>query len=208
GLGGKGLAVLGEELRQDVVAVDADRAHPGQVVETDLVDEHALRLDAQEPGEPPLEADGDVAEPDRSMAGVQESARHDPDRVREVDDPGVVSRELADALGDSEDDRDRPHRLGESARAGRLLPDAAAGKRHRLVREPRLLAADPDLDEDEVGAVHGAVEVVRDDELSLETVPLEHARGETAHDLAALGVDVLQYELAHRKPLALAGEPA
>jgi hypothetical protein len=104
--------------------------------------------------------------------------------------------------------QDRPHRLGESARACRLLPDAAAGERHRLVREPRLLASDPDLDEDEVGAFDSAVEVVRDEELPLETVPIEDARGETAHDFAPLRVDVLQHELTHGKPFALAGKPA
>ncbi len=142
------------------------------------------------------------------MARVEERAGHDSDRVREVDDPGVVRGELADAFRDPEDDGDRPHRLGEPAGACRLLPDAAARQRHGLVREPRLLAADADLDEDEVGAFDSAVEVVRDDELSLETVPLEHARGEAAHDLPAISVDVLQHELAHGKPFALAGEPA
>ena len=141
------------------------------------------------------------------MPCVEQRARDDPDRIREVDDPGVVGRELADALGDAEHNGHRSHCLGESARAGRLLPDAATGQRHRLVREPRLLATDPDLDEDEVGAIDGAVEVVRDDELSLEAFPLEHASRKPADHLAPLGVDVLEDELADRQALALLGEP-
>ena len=68
---------------------------------------------------------------------------------------------LAHALGDPEHDRHGAQRLAEPAGAGRLLPDAAAGERHGLVREPRLLAADADLDQDEVGAVDSPVEVVR-----------------------------------------------
>ena len=95
------------------------------------------------------------------MAGVEQRARDDADRVREVDDPGASAPELANAVGDLEHDRHRAQRLGEPAGARRLLADAAAGERHRLVGEPRLLAADADLDEHEVGAVERAVEVAR-----------------------------------------------
>ena len=105
------LAVIGEELRQDVLAVQADRAHPGEVVEPDLVDEDPLRLDAVDPGEPSLEADSDIAEPDRAMAGVEERPRHDPDRIGEVDDPGAVGGPLTHGLGDLEHHRDSSHRL-------------------------------------------------------------------------------------------------
>ena len=52
-------------------------------------------LDAQQPGEQPLEPDGHVAQADRAVAGVQQRAGHDADRVGEVDDPGVRARPAA-----------------------------------------------------------------------------------------------------------------
>ena len=94
------------------------------------------------------------------MPGVEQRARDDPDRVGEVDDPGVGPGELADPLGDLEHDRHGAHRLRETARAGRLLADAAARKRGGLVLQARRLAADPDLDEDEVGVLDRLVELV------------------------------------------------
>ena len=121
------------------------------MVEPDVVDEDALRRDSEQPGDLALDADRDVAEPDRAVPGVEERTGDDPDWVREVDDPGVRCGEGADALGDLEHDRHRAHRLGEAARAGRLLADAAAGERDRLVAQPRRLAADAELEEDEGG---------------------------------------------------------
>ena len=103
------------------------------MVEADLVDEHAAGLDFEQVREEPLQPDRDVAEPYGSVAGVQEATHDDSDRVREVDDPGVVRRELSDALGDLEDDRDRAERLSKTARPGRLLADTAACERDRLV---------------------------------------------------------------------------
>ena len=38
------------------------------------------------------------------MAGVEQTTHHDPDRVGEVDDPGVVGGELTRPLGDLEHD--------------------------------------------------------------------------------------------------------
>ena len=96
--------------------------------------------------------------------------------------------------------------LREAAGARRLLADAAAGERDRLVGEPRRLAADADLDEHEVGAVEGAVEIAGDDELAVEALSVEHPRGHAADDLAPLGVDVVQGELGHVDPVALARE--
>ena len=191
-MGGELVAVVGQQVGQDVVAVEQERAHPGQVVEADLVDEDALGLDAEQLRGEALEPDRDVAEPDRAVPGVEQAARDDPDRVREVDDPGVVGGELAHAGGDLEHDRDRAQRLAEPAGAGRLLADAAAGERDRLVGEPGLLPADAELDQDERGAVERAVEVVRDGELAVVAGRVEHPRGEPADDLAALGVDVVQ----------------
>ena len=51
------------------------RPLPGQVVEPDVVELHRLGLDAEQPGEPALEADRDVAQPDRPVARPASSAR-------------------------------------------------------------------------------------------------------------------------------------
>ena len=59
-------------------------------------------------------------------------------------------------LGDVEHHRYRAQSLGEAARPGRLLADAAELERQRLVDEPGRLAADAQLDDDEARAVDGA----------------------------------------------------
>ena len=194
----------GHQLVEHVVAVEPHGAHPGQVVEADLVDAHPLGRDAEPARELALEADRHVAQPDRAVAGVEQRARDDPDRVREVDDPGVVRRQRAHALGDLEHDRHGPQRLREAAGAGRLLADAAAGERDRLVAQPRRLTADADLDQHGVGAVDRAVEIVGHLERPVEAVRGQHPPGQPADDLAPLGVDVVQHELAHVEPVALA----
>ena len=72
GLPGELVAVLGQQLREHVLAVDVHRAHPGQVVEPDLVDDNGRGLDPEQPRERALEADRDVAEADRAVAGVEQ----------------------------------------------------------------------------------------------------------------------------------------
>ena len=82
-----------------------------------------------------------------------------PDRVGEVDDPRARRRALAHFLGDLEQHGHGAQRLGEAARAGRLLADRAELVGQRLVDEPSLLAADAQLDEHEIGAVERLVAV-------------------------------------------------
>ena len=72
------------------------------MVETDLADGDALRRDAEQRGDPALEADRDVAEAAGAVAVVEQRAGDDADRVREVDDPRVRGGALAHALGDLE----------------------------------------------------------------------------------------------------------
>ena len=60
---------------------------------------------------------------------------------------------LRGAFGEVQDKRDGPQRLGEPAGAGRFLPDDPEPRRQRLVDEAGGLAADAQLDEDEVSAV-------------------------------------------------------
>ena len=189
-------AVSVEQIREHVAAVERARARTHvRWLRPDLVDRDTRRLDLEHRGDSPLEADRDVAEPDRAMTLVEQRPGDDADRVREVDDPRVRSRELAHALGDLEHDRHRPHRLCEPAGTGRLLPDAAAGERNRLVGEPCRLTADPKLEQHEDRAVDRALEVAGDLERAVEALTLEHARGHVADDLATLGVDVVEHEL-------------
>ena len=104
-------------------------------------------------------------------------------------------RALGDALRELEHHRHRAHRLREAAGAGRLLADAAAAQRHRLVLQPRLLPADADLEEDEGGAVDRRVVVARPQHVPLEAGAREHPLGERADDLEPLRIDVLQRDL-------------
>ena len=198
------LPVLGEQPRQHVFAVDDDSPDPREVVEPHLVDEHTARLEPEPAGEPALKADRHVAEPHCPVAGVEQRARDDADRVREVDDPRVRRRIGSRALRDLEHDGDGAQRLGEASGAGGLLPDAAAAQRRGLVAEARLLPADPDLQQHEVSALDGTVEIVGHRQPAAVALLLQHARRHGADDLAALAIDVVQHELAHRKPLALA----
>ena len=172
-----------------------------------MIDEHALRRDLQEPRHLALDADRDVAEADRAVSGVEERARHDPDRIREVDDPCVRLREGPDPLGDLEHDGHGAHRLRESTGPRRLLADASAGERGRLVPKPRGLAADSELEEDERRAVDGGVQVVRDGQRPAEALALEHAGRHLTDDRAPLLIDVVEDERVDRHPLALAREP-
>src|SRR5439155_828954 len=113
---GQLLRALGEQVGEDVVAVDVDGAHPGQVVEADLVDEHPLRLDAEHPSHVPLQPDRDVAEADGAMAGVEQAAREPADDLAplRID---VVQDELAqvEPLSLAREARHELRRIGRAA---------------------------------------------------------------------------------------------
>lgn len=139
------------------------------------------------------------------MPGLEEGAGDDPDRVGEVDDPGVGVG-AADAFGDVEDHRDRAQRLGEAARAGRLLADAAALQGPGLVLLAGGLAADAELEEHGVGAVHARVQVGRGDDTAVMALLGEDAPGESADQLQALGGRVDQDEFLDGQGVPQAGE--
>ena len=103
-VGGDLVTVLREQLRQDVRTVERDRPDPREVIEPDVVDEHARRLHTEPAGEAALEADRDVAEADGAMARIEQRAGHDADWVREVHDPGLGRGERSHAVGDLEHD--------------------------------------------------------------------------------------------------------
>ena len=136
------------------------------------------------------------------MAGIGERLADDPDRVREVDDPGIRRAAPADDLRQLEDDGDRPQRLGEPARADGLLADQPEPRRQRLVPETRLLATDTELDEDGVRAVDRGVAVGRQKHTAGEALAGQHPLGEPADDRQPLLVDVQQGDLVDRDPVA------
>ncbi len=159
------------------------------------------RGQVQQRRELPLEADGDVAQPDRLVPGLQQGAGDDPDRVREVDDPGVRAGP-PDPLGDVQHHRDRPQRLGEPARAGGLLPDAAALQRPGLVLQPGRLPADAQLEQHRVGALDARVEIGGGGDPSRMPLPGEDPPGQRADQLQPLGGGVDEHQLADRQGVA------
>ena len=78
-----------DHLAEHVAAFDPRRPDPRQVIEADLLDEHPLGRHAQVSSDLALEVDRDVAQPDRAVSRVEKCPGHDPDGVREVDDPRV-----------------------------------------------------------------------------------------------------------------------
>ena len=72
--------------------------------------------------------------------------------------------------------RDGPERLGEAAGAGRLLADDTEAQGQRLVDEAGRLAADSQLEQDEVGAVDGRVAVAGEGQSPRPAQPIEHPR--------------------------------
>ena len=142
------------------------------------------------------------------MPVVKERLRDDPDRVGEVDQPGPAIRAAGRFLGDLEHHRNGPQRLGKPAGAGRLLAHATEPRRDRLVQEAGGLAADPELDHDEVGAVERGRAIQRGRHAARPSAPGENPAGQPGHDLQSLGIDIEEDELvdgqacrARREPL-------
>ena len=137
----------------------ADPTLPGQVVQTDVFQSEGVGSHVEQAREVPLQTDGDVAQPDRPVARLQQGAGDDADRVGEVDDPCVgVGR--AHAVGDVQHHGHRPQRLRQTAGTRGLLPHAAAVQWPRLVTVSCRLATDPQLEQDRVRSVDRVVEAV------------------------------------------------
>src|SRR6266511_535404 len=192
--------------RQRVDPVDPDRPQPREVVQADVPQLDAVRLDHELGGEPALEADRHVAQADGAVALVEQRLGDDPDRVGEVDQPGPGGGAAGRLLGDVEHHRHGPQRLGEPARPGGLLADAAELQRQRLVDAPLRLPADAKLDDHEVRAVQRLLEPPGQLQPAAEAGPREHAAGEAADHLQALLVGVEQHQLVHWQPLRAGGE--
>ena len=98
-------------------------------------------------------------------------------------------------FGELEHDGHRAQRLREAACPGRLLPDPPEPVGDRLVGEASRLAADAQLDHDEVRPVERRVLVRRSNETPGPAAAGEHPAGETRDDIEPLPVDVEQDEL-------------
>src|SRR5262249_29913180 len=111
------------------------------MVESDVVEDDTVGVDAVPVADRVLHAAGDVAQADGAVPGVEQGPGDDPHRVGEVDDPGAGGA-LGDAVGDVQGDGYGAQRLGEAARPGGLLADTAAAERARLSGAPGHLTAD------------------------------------------------------------------
>ena len=109
-----------------------------------MVQTHPVRRDVQELGEPALKADGDVAQADCLVFGLEKCTGDDADGVGEVDDPGV-GVDGPHLICDAKHHRNRAQRLRETACAGGFLADATTFQRPCLVALPRRLATDAEL---------------------------------------------------------------
>ena len=138
----------------------SDRALPGQVVQPDVVERHRLRRRRRAARRssrwnPIATLHSPIARcPASSSArvtmptGLVKSMIHA---------PGAARRRARSAM--SQHDRHGAQRLGEPARPGGLLPDAAELERPGLVPVPGRLAADPQLEQHRAGAVQAVVQV-------------------------------------------------
>ena len=142
-----------EQFGQPVDAVHGDAAFPGQVVEPDVVEHHAA-------GSTPSSAANRRWKPIATLHSP--TARCPASSSARVTMPtGLVKSTIqASGLGVPAAARRRRSTTGtvrsalaSPPGAGRLLADAAALERERLVADPGGLPADPQLDQHDVGAV-------------------------------------------------------
>jgi len=103
------------------------------------------RLDAEQGGSRSLIADRHVAKSNCPVTMIKQGTRDNADRIREVDDPGILGGEPRHSLGDLQDHRHGPQRLGQSTGSGCFLTDATTFQWKSLVDRARRLAAHPQL---------------------------------------------------------------
>ena len=164
------------------------------------------RFDIQHLGEAALEADGDVAQADRPVTVLEQGAGDDADGVGEVDDPGI-GRGLAHASGDVEDHRDRAQGLGQPARSGGLLADAAALQRPGLVLLARSLSADPQLHQHCGDAVQCRLQLGRGGDPGRMAEPLQDPPPERTDQLEPFLGRVDQDQLLDRQQVSEPADP-
>ena len=197
--------VVGEQAGEALGPLQPHRAQPAEVVQAHVVDLRAAlagdEVRAQQPADATHQPDRGVADADDAVA---EHGAHrlgdDPGGIGEVDGPRR-RRELGDGPRDLEGHGDRAQRIGESARADRLLAQQAEAERDPLVDGAGLRPAHAHGAEHEVRAGHGLAQVGGGDQAGEGdgSSLLRQARALLLDDGAdgrqALGVDVVQRDL-------------
>src|SRR5438477_4414872 len=136
------------------------------------------------------------------MAVVEQRLHHDADGVGEVDQPRAGSAAALGFLGDIEHDRHGAQCLGESSWTGCLLSDATELEGQGFVDKARGLAADPELDDDEAGAVERPLSILGHRKPARPLMPLQDATRQPADYVEPLVIDVVKDELVDRQAVA------
>ena len=136
------------------------------------------------------------------VAVVEQRLGDEPGGVGEVDEPRTGGAEAAHVVGDREDHGNGAQRLGEAARAGGLLPDAAEARRDGLVAQARRHAADAKLHEHERRPVDGRLSLGSRHETAGKLELAQDASREPADDREAAFIDVVQDELVDGQNVA------
>ena len=124
-----------------------------------MIKRYPARLDAEQVPSSSLIADRNIAQPDRPVTVIQEGARDDAHRIREIDDPGVIGGEPGDPLGDLQDHRHGTECLRQPPSTGRLLADTATLQRQAFIDRARRLATNPQLEQNHCGICHRPIKI-------------------------------------------------
>ena len=177
------------------------------MVQPDVLDLDLIGIDAEIVADPTLGPDGDVAQADGAVAFVEQGLGHDPHRVGEVHQPRARVGPGRHLLGQLEHDRHRAQRLGQPARADGLLAQASVPHRQRLVDVAGRLAADPQLDDDEVGSFECGMRIGRRPERPTPSPLPQDPLREPTHDLAPEVARIEQDEVVDDDPVLEIAQP-
>ena len=187
---------------QAVDAVDAGGTLPAQVVQPDVLERHvgpARRRAARRCVRWMLIAT--LHRPDRPVAVVEERLGHDPDRVREVDDPGPRRRAPSPRVRRARG-RPAPFAAPWRSRRHRSSPGRSTPKRGGSVSSTSRVAWPPTRSwmSTKSAPSMARVAIAGQGQPAGPVEPVEHPLGEPADDREPLGVDVEQDELVDRQP--------
>ena len=188
-----------QHLGRAILAVDAQGAHPGEMVQPHVVELDALDRDAEHGREVDAHVPGDVAQADHPQRRVPPQQLGDQSgRVGEVDERGAgASRSTTAAI--SSMTGNGAERLGKAPDPRGLLPDEAELAPEQLVAMTGGLPADAQLTDDEVRPPDRIGGVAGRAHRHARARGLGHAPREPSDDLEPQGVGVEQHELGHGK---------
>ncbi|MBV6468054.1 MAG: hypothetical protein PGMFKBFP_03428 [Anaerolineales bacterium] len=200
------LDVRGEDHRPHLLAVNGEAAVPGEVVESQRVEDGALRVHARARRffelveDSHFGGDAHVADAHRGDVGrvARQGLGHQPRGVGEVRQQ-CARRGLADVFGDVEDDGDRPQRLRHPAYAGRLLTDQAVTPAEVFVAASGGHLSHAQLRHHVRCARDGLALIQRQSHFERLALCLRHALREPAHNVQPFFVDVHQAQFFERK---------